>query len=264
MSIATTAAQTTTDSPQKGADTAGDAASRVTETTGAVATAVSEQVSGAASSVAGGASNLGATVTRRVEQHPLTALGVATVAGAALQPALAPQVSKVTHGVRSQVGKTRSRLPIPTSSSVIDEAELARMREAFVPAVSERAKQFAGRDLREYLERRLGSSISNTSLRAGLVASVTERAEGLVENRLPGVLNRNLSGARGLVLLAITGAVLKARAQAKQGEGQALGNIARSVTQGKTLKSVADSLTQTSCEQLQRYLPEYRERYQAG
>jgi hypothetical protein len=74
-----------------------------------------------------------------------------------------------------------------------------------------------------------------------------------VQNRLPSLLNRSLSGTRALVVASILGAVLEAYTKAQQGEGKTTEIVRR---------DLAGTLTQTSTQQLQRYFPEFREQYQ--
>lgn len=233
------AADTATDTARSAAETTADAARRVADTTGDAM------------------GDLGGTVREQVQQRPLTAVGVAVGAGALLQPTLSPQVSSVTQSIRDQSGRLTGSLSGATTSSsrLANQAEVDRIREALVPATVERAKRFASRDMREYLDSNLEGLIGQTSLRAGVVAAVTEKTEEVTESRLPNLLDRNLSGARGLLIMGIAAALLKARDEARQGQGNTFGNVGSDLGQ---------SVTQSSKEQLQRHFPEFRERYQSS
>jgi hypothetical protein len=238
--VASTVAGTTGDVVDTVEDVAGVVSDRVTS----VATQVSSQVGQ-------GASSFGTTVSEQVRQNPLVALGAAIGAGALLQPAVAPQVANLTQAVRQQASTMGSSL----SSAIAppNPQEVDRIREALVPATVERVRQFTSRDLREFLEQNLEGIVGQASLRAGVVASVTERVEELVDSRLPGLLEQNLSGARGVIVTGITSAILRARNEAQQGQGQTL-QIART--------DLIQSIISGATANLQRFFPEFRDRYQ--
>jgi len=240
--VAETVVDTTTDVARQVADRTGDAVNQAVETAGTAVAQVSERVD-----------NLGDTLSQQIQQRPLTALGVAIAAGMFLQPTLTPHVSNLTQSIRRPVSSLGNAIALDVSAAQQDE--LDRIRRAFVPATVERARQYTSRDLRESLDRSLEGIVGQSSLRAGVVAAVTERAEGLVENRLPGVLERNLQGTGGLLALALTAAVLRARDQARQGQGQTFNVLETNLVQ---------SLTETAREQLQRYFPEFRQQYEAA
>ncbi len=244
---------TTKDTAGAVVDTATDVAQRVASTTGDVANQVVATTREAAGQVAQRATGLRTTTTQQLQQRPLTALGVAIATGMLLQPTLAPRVSQVTQSVRGPASTLGSGLS--ETFALPEPEEVERIKAALVPATVERARQFTSRDLRAYLDTSLESVVGATSLRGGIVAAATEQAENLVNNRLPDVLSRNLSGTPGLLALAIAGEVLKARSQAQQGQGQTLSNI-------KT--DLAQSIAQTSREQLLRYFPEFREQYESS
>jgi len=215
-------------------------------------------LSNAGKQVVSAVGNLGTTVNQQVQQRPLTTLGVSIGAGALLQPTLAPYVGQVTEQVQntaSTIGGSVSQLQsnVAAALTLPNQQEVERIQQALVPATVERAKKFASRDLRDYLETRLAPVVSQASLRAGIVAAVTDRTSDLVEQRLPSLLNSSLSGTRALVVASILGAVLDAYTKSQQGEGKTT-EIVR--------LSLATSLTQTSTQQLQRYFPEFREQYQ--
>ena len=243
---------TATGAARQVADTAGDAASYVADTAGDAASYVADTAGDAAGYVADTVTNLPDVINREVMERPLTALGVAIAAGMLLQPVLLPSVSRVTEGVRGVLG------PIGTGISEVltlpEQPEAQRITETLVPATVNRAREFTGHGLRDYLDESLTSVVGQSSLRAGVVAAATEKAEALVDRRLPDFLERNLSGTRGLVLLALAGAALKAGNEAQQGQGQTLTNIRT---------NLASSLVQTSRDQLTRYFPEFREQYES-
>ncbi len=245
-------ADTTATVAGQAVNTTSQVAGQVAETTGSVASTVSEQVSGLASSLSGGVGNLGTSVNQQVQQRPLTVLSAAVVTGAALQPTLAPQVSKVTQAVRTQASNLGST--ISTSGALPNQQEVDHIRQALVPATVQRAKQFTTRELRDYLEQNLEGVLGQTSLRAGVVAAITEKGEEFAESRLPSVLDRSLSGTRGLLVAALLAQVLKARSQAQQGQGQTMSNITTGLT---------ESVTQSSTEELKRHFPEFRQQYES-
>jgi hypothetical protein len=168
-----------------------------------------------------------------------------------LQPTLAPYVGSVSRSVTTPMRDLGSGLAEVLTLPEPDEA--GRIRQALVPATVERAKQFTTREMRDYLESNLEGVLGQTSLRAGVVAAMSERAEGFVEDRLPSLLERSLSGTRGLLVLALAGAVLQARSQVRQGQGATVSNIKN---------ELAQSLTQTAREELERHFPAFRENYQ--
>jgi hypothetical protein len=201
---------------------------------------------------------LGTTVNQQVQQRPLTVLGVSVGVGALLQPTLAPTVERVTEQVQntaSSIGDNVSQLQSSVSSALTlpNQEDVARIQQALVPATVERAKKLTNRDLRDFLESRLEPIVSQASLRAGIVAAVTDRTSDVVEKRLPSLLNSTLSGTRALVVASILGAVLDAYTKAQQGEGKTTEIVGR---------NIALTLTETSTQRLQRYFPEFREQYQ--
>ncbi len=244
---------TTKDTAGAAVETATDVAKQVASTTGDVAHQVVATTRDAAGQVSQRATDLRTTATQQVQQRPLTAMGVAVATGLFLQPTLAPRVSQVLQSVRGPASAVGSGLS--ETFSLPEQEEVERIKAALVPATVERARQFASRDLREYLDKGLEGIVGPTSLRGGIVAAATEKAEDLVNNRLPDILSGNLSGTRGLLALAVAGEVLKARSEAQQGQGQTLSNI-------KT--DLAQSITQTSRDRLRRYFPEFREQYESS
>lgn len=248
-STAQQVASTTTDAAQSVAQTATDAAQQVAQTATQTASSVT-------TSASQGVGNIGTTVTQQVHQRPLAALGLAVGAGALAQPVLAPQVSAVTQGISTQVGRLTQSLSAATpdgGSSSPHMQEIERISQALVPATVDRARQFVSRDLRELLDSNLEAYVSQASLRAGIVGSITERAEQLADSRLPTVLGSTLSGTRGLILASLAAAILRARNEVQQGQGQLGSNMTSNFVQ---------SLTQSATEQLSRHFPEFRERYQ--
>jgi len=247
--------ETTSDMASQVASTAGGAVNQVAETTGTVASTASQQVSTATSSLSNSVRNLGTTTSQQVQQHPLTALSIATGVGIFAQPAVAPQVAKITGSVRQQASQLQQSFSAPSAQSAVapNQEEVNRITQALVPATVEKTRQFVSRDLRDMLEKNLEPVVGQTSLRAGVVAAVTEKAEDFAQSRLPDILNRNLSGTRGLLIAAIVAKVLKARNEVQQGQGQTMTNITSGLTQ---------SATQSTTEDLQRYFPEFRQQYQ--
>jgi len=266
---ASSAATTVVDTAASAATTVGNIASEVgttvadttvsvTNRLGEALSNVGETLSNAGKQVVSTASNLGTTVNQQVQQRPLTVLGVSIGVGALLQPTLAPTVGRVTDQVQdtaSSIGNNVSQLQANVASALTlpNQQDVERIQQALVPAVVERAKKLTSRDLRDYLDNRLEPIVTQASLRAGIVAAVTDRTSEAVQNRLPGVLNSTLSGTRTLVVASILGAVLDAYTKAQQGEGKTTEIVRR---------DLADTLTETSTQQLQRYFPEFREQYQ--
>ncbi len=248
-------AATTTDVAQQVAGTTADVVNRAADTASSAASTVSDQVSSVSSSISRSMGDLGGTISYQIQTQPLAALSVATVAGALAQPVLAPQVSKFSQSVGQTATKVQSSLSSTAAASAPNQGEIDRIRQAFVPAAVGRVKQFASRDLRDYLDTNLQPVVGQTSLRAGVVAAVTEKAEAFAESRLPSLLDRTLTGTRGLILTAVLARVLKARNDAQQGQGQTLDLIKN---------DLAQATTQSSTEQLQRYFPEFRENYQSS
>jgi len=226
------------------ADTAGDVAGYVADTAGDAAGYVADTAGDVYETVG----DLLPTIGRQIQQRPLTALGVAIAAGMWLQPTLAPHVSSVTSDVGGVMRTAGGAMSLP------EPLEVQRIRTALVPATLERAKHLTTHQLRDYLEQSLEGVMGQTSLRAGVVAAITEKAETLVENRLPGVLN-NLQGTSSLVALGLAGALLQAYDQAKQGQGSTV-EIAKN--------GFSQSILQTARDQLLRYFPEFREQFQAA
>ncbi len=243
---------TATGAARQVADTAGDAATYVADTAGDAATYVADTAGDAATYVADTVTNLPGAVNREVQERPLMALGAAIAAGMLLQPTLLPSVSRVSEEVRGALGPIGSG--ISEVFTLPEQPEARRITETLVPAAVERAREFTGHGLRDYLDESLTSVVGQSSLRAGVVAAATEKAEALVDRRLPDFLERNLSGTRGLVLLALAGAALQASNEAQQGQGQTLTNIRA---------NLANSLVQTSRAQLTRYFPEFRQQYES-
>lgn len=253
--VASSVADTTSDVASQVAGTTSDAVSQVAETAGSMASTASQQVSTVTSSLSENVRNLGTTTTRQVQQHPLMALGVATGVGILAQPSVAPHVSKITGSVRQQASQLQQSFSSPPSPSSVssNQDEVNRITQALVPATVERTRQFVSRDLRDVLEKNLEPVVGQTSLRAGVVAAVTEKADEFAESRLPDILGRNLSGTRGLIIAVLAAKVLKARNEVQQGQGQTMTNLTSGLTQ---------SATQSTTEDLQRYFPEFREQYQ--
>lgn len=250
--VASSVVDTTTDVAGSVASTTAGATSKVADTATDLASQTTDQLSSAVSTATGAVQNLGGTVNQQIQQRPLTALGLSIGVGMAAQPLVGPQVSKVTQGVRGQASKLTSSLSSTITPPNPEDVE--QIRVALVPATVDRARQFARRDLRELLERNLENLVSQTSLRAGMVAAVTERAEDLVDNRLPQFLNTALSGNRGLVVGVITAKVLKARDSATQGLAPSMGSVKVDFPQ---------KLVSTTKDDLQRYFPEFRQHIQA-
>ena len=239
VDAASAVAGATVDVAQRAGNVAMDAADYVVDTASSAAGQVAETVS-----------DLWPTITRQVQERPLLTLGLSTAAGMFLQPMLVPHVSAVTSDVNNlwntvsgSVGDLTS-LPVPP--------ELQRIKDAIVPATVDRTRQLITRDGREYLDSSLSGIVGQASLRAGLVAAVTDKAEEFVGNRLPSFLN-GLGGTSGLLLLGLAGAVLQARNQAQQGQGQTVANIRTQLSQ---------SIVQNAQEQLSRFFPEFRDQLQ--
>ncbi|MDP9350359.1 MAG: hypothetical protein M3P51_02285, partial [Chloroflexota bacterium] len=196
-------AATTTDVAQQVAGTTADVVNRAADTASSAASTVSDQVSSVSSSISRSMGDLGGTISYQIQTQPLAALSVATVAGVLAQPVLAPQVSKFSQSVGQTATKVQSSLSSTAAASAPNQGEIDRIRQAFVPAAVGRVKQFASRDLRDYLDTNLQPVVGQTSLRAGVVAAVTEKAEAFAESRLPSLLDRTLTGTRGLILTAV-------------------------------------------------------------
>jgi hypothetical protein len=136
-----------------------------------------------------------------------------------------------------------------------NQDEVERLSAALVPATLARARSFTNRDLREYLDARLTDSIPQAAVRAGLIATVTERVDKLVDARLPEMLERNLSGTRALLAMAVLGALLHTRNRNAAVDGHAAGGL---------VVELVELLTRTSQEQLQQYFPEFKEQLAAA
>jgi hypothetical protein len=198
--------------------------------------------------------NVGATINQQVQQRPLTVLGVSIGVGAVLQPMLDSYAERVTEQVQetaSSIAENVSQVQATVASALAppNQEDMARIQHALVSAMLERAKKLANHDLHDVLDRGLEPIVAHASLRAGIVAAVTERTSDVVENRLPRLLTSTLTGTRTVVVAAILGAVLDAYSTAPQGEGKTTGIMRRTIT---------ETLTQ----QLQRSFPEFREHYQ--
>ncbi len=256
------AVDTTVDAASTVRDTAVDAASTVADTAVDVAQRAGSLVAGAADQVvdtAGSAAgqvaetvgDLWPAITRQVQDRPLTSLGVAIGAGMLLQPTLAPHVRALTGDVRDLWGTVSGG--VGELAALPEPPEVQRIKEAVVPATVNRTRQFIGQDVRQYLDRSLEGVVGQSSLRAGVVAAITERAEDLVGRRAPNLLN-GLSGTLGLLVLGLAGAVLEARNQAQQGQGQTMTNVRTQLSQ---------SIVQNAQEQLSRYFPEFRQQLES-
>ncbi|GAC1564820.1 MAG: hypothetical protein NVS2B7_38890 [Herpetosiphon sp.] len=243
----------TQDAASAAVDKTVDTARMVAHATTDAAHQVAETTIDAADEVRDRANDLLFTASQQVQRRPLTTLGLAIGAGMLLQPSLQPHVSGIVDGVRRPVSRISRSVTSLVELPV--QPEVDKIRTKLVPVTVDRARQYTGRELREYLDHSLESVIAQPSLRAGLVAAVTERAEQLTDSRLPDLLDRNLKGTRGLLLLALVGAVLRAQSQAKQGQGQTISNVKNELSQ---------SLTTTAREQLMAHFPAFREQYQAG
>lgn len=257
-SVATTVADTATSAASRVADIASEVSTTVADTTVSATNRLGATLSNAGTQVVNTVTNLGTTVNQQVQQRPFTVLGVSIGVGALLQPTLAPYVERASEQVQetaSSIGDSVSELQSNVASALTlpNQAEVERIQQALVPATVERAKKLTSRDLRDYLETRLEPIVSQASLRAGIVAAVTDRTSDVVQNRLPGLLNSSLKGTRGLIIASILGAVLDAYTKAQQGEGKTTEIVRR---------DLAETLTETSTQQLQRYFPEFREQYQ--
>lgn len=250
--MAGTVAAKAGDAAESVVDTAGNVASTVADTATGVARQVVETTGDAAEYVSETVTDVFPTITREVRERPLTAAILAVGAGMLLQPTLQPYVARINRSVTTPVRDLGSGLAEMLELPEPDEAD--QIRQALVPAAVERAKQFTTHEMRDYLETNLENVVGQTSLRAGVVAAMSERAEGFVENRLPTFLENNLTGTRGLLALALTGAVLKARSQVQQGQGATISNIKTELSQ---------SLTQSAREELERHFPAFREQYQS-
>jgi hypothetical protein len=198
--------------------------------------------------------NVGTTINQQVQQRPLTVFGVSLGVGAVLQPMLDAYAGRMTEQVQdtaSSIGENVSQVQANVTSALTppNQEDIARIQHALVSATLERAKKLANRDLRDFLDRGLEPIVVQASLRAGIVAAVTDRTSDVVENRLPRLLNSTLTGTRTVVVAAMLGAVLDAYTKAQEGEG-------------KTTESVRRNVAETLTQQLQRSFPEYREHYQ--
>lgn len=249
------AAQTATGAVQQATSSAGNAVGSSTPSTSGPSVPLTERIAAFFRQLAARVRSLRASAMQQVQQRPLASIGVAMGAGAATQPAAAPQVQKVTTAVTTQAAALGTSVTAALQVAPPNPQEVDRIRQALVPATVEKVQLFTSRDLRNYLDNGLSGIISQTALRGGVVAAITERAEGLAQNRLPTVLDRSLTGTRGLLLSALIARVLQARNEAQQGQGQTLSNLTKGVSQA--------TLT-TTTENLQRFFPEFRERYQAS
>jgi hypothetical protein len=228
-------------------DTARDAASAVVETTGDVAQRAAGSAAGAAEHVSETFSDL----TWQVQERPLTALALAVGAGMLLRPTLAPHVGAVTNDVRETVRSFSSgvgeliRLPAP--------ADLPRVQQALVPATVDRSRQLINHEVRDYLDRSLEGLLEQKTLRAGVVATITEKTEKVVENQLTRRLTA-LSGTPALLALALAGALLSARNQVQTQQSSSASTIR---------EQLAETLLRDAQEQLGRFFPEFRQELQA-
>lgn len=240
VDAASAVADATVDVAQRAGNMAVDAADYVVDTASSAAGQVVETVS-----------DLWPTITRQVQERPLTTLGVATVAGMFLQPMLAPHVKAVTTDVNNLFSTVSGT--VGDLTNLPEPPEVQRIKDAIVPATVDRTRQLITREGREYLDTSLSGMIGQPSLRAGVVAAVTDQAEEFIGNRLPGFLN-GLGGTSGLLLLGLAGAVLQARNQAQQGQGQTIANVRTQLSQ---------SIVQNAQEQLSRFFPEFRDQLQS-
>lgn len=250
VDVARGVAGTTADVARGVADTTVDVARGVANTTADVVNQVGDTAGAVTNQLQETTSNLYSTLSYEIQERPLAALSLAVAAGMLLRPTLMPYVSSVTESTRRTVSRLGDSIGEVVALPEPDES--ARIKQTLVPATVEQAKQFTSRELREYLDRSLENVVGQTSLRAGVVAAITEKAEGLAEHRLPSVLERSLQGARGPILIALAGAILKARDQAQRGEGQTLQNVKTDLSQ---------ALMESSKEQLLKYFPTFREQY---
>lgn len=255
---ATTVADTATSVATNVADTASSVATTVADTTVSAASRIGKTLSNTGKQVVHTVSNLGTTINGQIKGRPLSVLGISIGLGALLQPTLAPYVSQVTQRVQAtvaSVGESVSNVSADVAPALTlpNQNEAQQVQQALVPASVERAKKFANRELRDYLEARLEPVLSQASLRAGIVAAVTDKTSEVVESRLPSVLNRTLTGTRAVIVAAILGELLDAYTKSQQGEGKTTEIVRR---------ELAQTLTQSSTQRLQRYFPEFREQYQ--
>ena len=248
---ASQAVDTTVDAASAVADATVDVAQRAGNVAVDAADYVVDTASSAASQVAETVTDLWPTITRQVQERPLATLAVSTVAGMFLQPMLAPHVKAVTTDVNNLWNTVSGT--VGDITNLPEPPEIQRIKTAIVPATVERTRQLITRDGREYLDSSLSGIVGQASLRAGLVAAVTDKAEEFVGNRLPTFLN-GLGGTSGLLLLGLAGAVLQARNQAQQGQGQTITNIRTQLSQ---------SIVQNAQEQLSRFFPEFRDQLQS-
>jgi len=245
------AVDTTVDAASAVADATVDVAQRAGNMAVDAADYVVDTASSAAGQVAETVSDLWPTITRQVQERPLATLGVATVAGMFLQPMLAPHVKAVTTDVNNLWNTVSGT--VGDLTNLPEPVEVQRIKDAIVPATVDRTRQLITREGREYLDSSLSGVIGQASLRAGVVAAVTDKAEEFIGNRLPNFLN-GLGGTSGLLLLGLAGAVLQARNQAQQGQGQTIANVRTQLSQ---------SIVQNAQEQLSRFFPEFRDQLQS-
>lgn len=244
--VAASAVDTTIDAAASVTNTAVDAAQSAGSFVANAADQVVDSAGYAAGQVSETVSDIWPAITRQVQERPLATMGLAIAAGMLLQPTLMPHISAVSSDVRD-LWRTASGA-VGEVLSLPDQPEVQRIKEAIVPATVVRGQQFISRDMRDYLESSLEGVVGQASLRAGVVAAVTEQAEKLANNRLPNLLN-GISGTPALIVLGLTGAVLEARNQAQQGQGQTITNVRT---------ALAQSIVQNAQEQLSRYFPEFR------
>jgi len=252
------AAQSTSNAAKRATGAIGGAADKASDSTSSASDTASEGMSNATTRLADTARNVGPSVQRQVREHPLAALGVAMGLGALAQPVAAPHVGKAAQSVSDQFGKVGEQ--VSSSLPMVKPEEVDRIRVAFVPATVERARKLTNREFREYLEKNLESIVTQTSLRAGVVAAVTEKTEEMVDNRLPSMLERNMSGARGMLIATVVAQILKARNESQQGQGSVI-TLIRTEASDKS-SQLGETTMQNTTDELQRYFPEFRERYE--
>jgi ElaB/YqjD/DUF883 family membrane-anchored ribosome-binding protein len=245
------AVDTVADVASSAADTAVDAAQRAGGAVVNVAEQVVDTTGDAVGYVADTVSDLWPTLTRQVQQRPLTTFAVSLAAGMLLQPVLAPHVKAVS----SDVGDVWNAATgsVGDIANLPEPPEVQRIKAAIVPATVERSRQLLNHEVRDYLESSLEGMIGQASLRAGVVAAITDKAEEFADQKLPTFLN-GLSGTPALLLLGLTGAALEAYNQAQQGQGQTIANVRTNVSQ---------AIITNAQEQLSRYFPEFRQRMES-
>jgi hypothetical protein len=251
--IASSAAQRVTSSAKSVVEAGEAATAVVAETVSDTVQRTTARVAHTADDVTETIKSLPETLTDQVYQRPLAAVGLAIGAGALLQPTFAPYVHRVTTNVRQTAGSLSAN--VAPAFVLPNQDEVGRLAAALVPATLTRARNFTNRDLREYLDARLADTIPQAPVRAGLIAAVTERVDQVVDARLPGMLERNLSGTRALLAMALLGALLHTRNRNGTADGKAASGL---------LAELVELLTRTSQEQLEQYFPEFKEQLAAG